>query len=163
MAAGHSPENETTRSTAATGNGSTANDQMGSDMFDQSEGTARPDGPAAELTPQFIEAILTPDTLTPAPCALDWCDLGGVHDYTSHPMRPGDGLERFHERTLKGDSPLTVMVSALEQLDDEGVALGAPTIGIEDPDGREFTATEARGLAAALLVAAAVLDEMGGA
>lgn len=125
------------------------------------DGSARPDQLAAELTPAFIEAILSPDTRTPAPCAQTWCDLGEVHDYTSHPMRPGDGLERFHERSIKGDSPLTVTVSALEHLDDQGVTLGSPTISIEDPDGREFTADEARAIAAALLVAAARLDEIG--
>ncbi|SES21360.1 hypothetical protein [Lentzea albida] len=131
-------------------------------MFDDEHRTATPAVPAGELTPGFLEAVLAPDTQTPAPCAHSWCELGEVHDYTSHAMRPGDGLERFHERTLKGDSPLSVSLYALEHLGDEGVTLEGPKLSIEDPDGRGFTADEARGLAAALLVAAAQLDEIGG-
>lgn len=137
------------------------NTKEATNMFN-SDASGRPYQPAAELTPQFVEAVLAPPYAVPAPCSLDWCRLGAEHDFTGHAMFPADGVERLHEFTLNGDSPLTVTVSAMERMDSVGVTLEAPTVSFEDPDGREFTATEARNLAAALLVAAEKLDEISG-
>ena len=103
----------------------------------------------------------TPTTLPPCP---EWCDLDEGHEYDKT-YKPDDPIQRLHQVMFDNDVTWIWIASEEHRLPDGTVELSRPALEVSDVndlDGVQLTAAEARSLGTAILLAADRLDEING-
>ncbi|HWC35826.1 MAG TPA: hypothetical protein VG650_13495 [Mycobacteriales bacterium] len=121
-----------------------------------------PDHPRTrELYAAAQEAAMVYATMTLPPCP-SWCGLPTAHDCDVEPGTRTPAFFRFH--STSPDHTL-VRIMCLENIEGDDVETGAPFIDLPvvSPADDGFAAGDARRIAAELLDAADLLDEITGA